>query len=61
MALGNEIARLARSITELADAIAANRGPRQHLSDKDRQAARAEIERSVQRLDELRSKLADER
>lgn len=57
MALGNDIARLVRTIDELAEAISAGLRSGRGLSDQDRQSARAEIERCVLRLDELRSQL----
>ena len=54
MALSNDIARLVRTIDELAQAITAGLRSSRGLSDQDRQSARAEIERCVLRLDELR-------
>lgn len=57
MALSTDISRLTRTIDELAQAITIGLGSRRGLTDQDRHLARAEIDRSVQRLDELRSRL----
>lgn len=48
-----ELAKLKRSISELASAISA-KGPR---VDADKRALKSEIEQCVQRLDELRNRI----
>ena len=53
MSTVSELARLKRTITELANAIAI-KGPR---SDADKRALRSEIEQCVQCLDELRNRV----
>lgn len=58
MALGNDIARLIRTIDQLSEAVTTGLKSGRGLSDRDRQATRAEIERCVLRLDELRSLLS---
>lgn len=57
MALSNDLARVNRTIDELAETIAAGLRSGREFSDRDRQTARADIERCVLRLDELRSQL----
>lgn len=61
MALGNDITRLSRTIEELAEAVTIGLRTGRGLSAEDRQAARAEIEVCVQRLDELRTLLGEGR
>lgn len=60
MPLSNDIARLVRTIDELADAIAIGLRSSRGLPARERQSARAEIERCVLRLDELRTRLGEE-
>ncbi|MDR3475386.1 MAG: hypothetical protein P4M09_27375 [Devosia sp.] len=49
-----DLARLNRDIDELEQVVATTRGK---LKDTDRRALRSEIERCMQRLDELRHRL----
>ena len=50
-----DLAKLNRQIDELEERVAA--ATRARLKDIDRRALRSEIERSMQRLDELRNRL----
>jgi len=56
MATLGDVTKLKRTIGELEDQVAANL--RGRVSDGDRRALRSELELCMQRLDELRSRLA---
>jgi len=60
MAASREMARVTREIESLGEAIEADirRGAKETVSREARQALRSEIEACMQRLDELRGRLA---
>jgi hypothetical protein len=61
MPVGTEMARLRRSIEELAAGVEADLRSRRGLGPADRRSLRSEIEECVQLLDELRNRLAESR
>ena len=58
MPVGTEIARLKRAVDELAQGVAADLRSKTGLPQSDRRAIRTDLEKCMQKLDELRTLLA---